>query len=86
MVVGLQVCKEGQTLNSHQAALLRHFDVKMAVFRLKLVGVWRNTTNQYEVLGEGVDTFEEEADDGDDTNMAIVPDSMKLPAALRRLK
>ena len=34
------VCKEGDTLSSNQAALLRVFDVKMAAFKMYSVGCW----------------------------------------------
>lgn len=34
------VCKAGDVLTPQQAALLRVFEVKMAVFRMKLIGRW----------------------------------------------
>ena len=35
------VCKEGETLNPGQAAVLRIFDVKMAAFKMKLLCCWQ---------------------------------------------
>ena len=34
------ICTEGQPLTSNQAALLRHFELKHAMFRVNLVAVW----------------------------------------------
>ena len=34
------VCREGETLGAHQAAVLRIFDVKMAAFRMRLLACW----------------------------------------------
>jgi len=34
------VCKEGDTLSSNQAALLRVFDIKMAAFKMYPAGCW----------------------------------------------
>lgn len=34
------VCREGKELDPNQAALLRIFDIKMALFTLKLLAVW----------------------------------------------
>lgn len=34
------VCKEGDVLTPQQAALLRVFEVKMAVFKMSLIGRW----------------------------------------------
>ncbi len=61
LVSDYTVCKEGDVLQSNQAALLRIFGVKMAVFNMKLVGVWE--ADAYEQLAEG---DSEEEDDGDD--------------------
>ncbi len=62
LVSDFTVCKEGDTLQSNQAALLRIFGVKMAVFNMKLVGVWEEDT--YEQLAE-VDSDDDEGGDGD---------------------
>ncbi|KAG7667193.1 hypothetical protein Ndes2526B_g04301 [Nannochloris sp. 'desiccata'] len=62
LVSDFTVCRAGETLQSNQAALLRIFGVKMAVFNMKLVGVWEADT--YEQLGE-VDS--EDEDGGDDS-------------------
>jgi len=35
-----QVCKQGKTLSADQAALLRHFDIKMARFKMFLAAEW----------------------------------------------
>jgi hypothetical protein len=35
-----QVCKQGKKLSADQAALLRHFDVKMARFKMFLAAEW----------------------------------------------
>ena len=40
LVSDFVVCKEGDTLTSNQAALLRVFDVKMAAFKMYPVGCW----------------------------------------------
>jgi len=37
---GAQVCKQGKTLSADQAALLRHFDIKMARFKMFLAAEW----------------------------------------------
>lgn len=34
------VCKQGQTLDPNQAAILRVFGIKMAVFKVKLLAAW----------------------------------------------
>ena len=57
------VCKEGDILQSNQAALLRVFGVKMAVFNMKLVGVWES--DEYEQLSEADSDDEEGGEDGD---------------------
>lgn len=51
------VCKEGKVLDANQAAILKVFDEKMAVFSLKLLGVWRADDEEYEELAD---------DDGDE--------------------
>lgn len=77
------ICVEGRPLNANQAALLRHFHVKMAVFRLKLRGVWRAESNSFEDLREGEEDEEEDGDDAlpelDDGLLA----SMMLPEHLK---
>lgn len=35
-----QVCREGQVLDAHQAAILRVFGIKMATFKLRLLAAW----------------------------------------------
>lgn len=40
------VCKEGQTLNSHQTALLKLFGVAMAEFTLQIKAYWSASTSE----------------------------------------
>jgi mRNA turnover protein 4 len=40
LIANHTVCRKGQKLSPHQAAILRIFDVKMAVFRLLLMCRW----------------------------------------------
>jgi hypothetical protein len=81
----VQVCEEGKPLTSNQAALLRHFNVKMATFRMKLKArvVGRNDDGaQFQVLDE--DESDEEpvggmwAEGGFNDGL---PASMMLPTA-----
>lgn len=44
------VCRKGDALRPNQAALLRLFGVRMAAFRLRLLGVWE--ADEYKVLGD----------------------------------
>jgi mRNA turnover protein 4 len=44
------VCKEGETLNSHQTALLKIFGVAMAEFRVKVLAYWRKESGQVTVV------------------------------------
>lgn len=72
------VCKAGAPLTSHQAALLRHFEIKMAVFRVRLVGVWRAESGAYEALGEDDESDDDE--DGDAGDALEIDDG--LPASM----
>ena len=81
----LQVCREGKRLGPHQATLLRHLDIKMAVFRLKLRAGLDKDGNFWEYD----DGFSEEDEDEAAGGLASdpfddgLPDSVMLPAALR---
>ena len=70
-------------MTSHSAALLRHFDVKMAVFRIKLVSVWRSEKCEYEYLDDGADFAEDMGDDAVEMAGSGLTESMMLPEALR---
>ena len=76
----VQVCTTGKKLNAHQAALLRHLDIKMAVASLRLAAAIDKEGNfrEYEhdaSWSDQDDTAELGFDDG-------LPDSMMLPAIL----
>jgi len=45
-----QVAKVGAKVSSDQAALLRHFDLKMAKFKMYLVGHWNKADSKYTEL------------------------------------
>lgn len=48
------VCREGQTLNSHQTALLKLFGVAMAEFKIEIKAYWSASSQEVtEVAGEG---------------------------------
>ncbi|GAB4821377.1 hypothetical protein N2152v2_008423 [Parachlorella kessleri] len=61
LVSDFTVCRKGEKLSSHQAALLRAFDVKQAAFRMKLLAVWEN--DEVETLAEEEEEEEEEGAD-----------------------
>jgi mRNA turnover protein 4 len=44
------VCKEGETLNSHQTALLKIFGVAMAEFRVRVLAVWEKEEGNVTVV------------------------------------
>lgn len=84
--VFLQLCEEGKALTPNQAALLRHFQIKMATFRLKLkarlAGKDEDSTN-FEELDDGESDLE--GDDAPDADVMFeddIPASMMLPAAV----
>lgn len=54
------VCRAGEKLQPNQTALLRLFGVKMAVFNMKLVGVWE--ADEYTELAEA-DSDDEDGED-----------------------
>lgn len=60
-----QVCKEGKALSPDQAALLRVFEIKMAVFRFTLLAAWSAEGDAYESLADG-DGGSGSGDDGGD--------------------
>jgi mRNA turnover protein 4 len=62
LVADYEVCKAGQTLTPDQAALLRIFGLKQAVFSMKVIGVYED--DAYMQLAE--DESDEEEQDGDD--------------------
>lgn len=82
------VCSEGQRLASQQVAVLRVFEVKMAVFRMRLKACWKAEGDEYEELGE--DESDDESDgggaafEGEHDHFAPVgfklPSGMELPA------
>ena len=41
-----EICHEGQTLNSHQTALLKMFGITMAEFKIKITAFYDSTTHQ----------------------------------------
>lgn len=55
------VCKAGDTLKPGQAAILRHFDQKQALFEIALAAVWEKKTGLVRVLDENVAGGEWEA-------------------------
>lgn len=44
------VCREGQTLNSHQTALLKQFGIAMAEFRISVKAYWTSSSQEVTVV------------------------------------
>ena len=65
LTTDFQVCREGQVLDTNQAAILRVFGVKMATFRLKLVAAWHQEGEEFEEF-EGGDGDDESVGEGDE--------------------
>lgn len=79
----VQVCREGKRLNPHQATLLRHLDIKMAAFKLKLRAAIDKDGNFWDYEDGFSDADEDLQEDGAvDPFDDGLPDSMMLPAAL----
>ena len=55
----------------------------MAVFRIKLVSVWRSEKCEYEYLDDGADFAEDMGDDAVEMAGSGLTESMMLPEALR---
>jgi mRNA turnover protein 4 len=74
------VCKEGATLDPHAAALLRLFGIKMASFKMMLMGVWEDEEFE-EIAGEEEGWSDEEGGDGgsDDDGLPDIPGVPTLP-------
>lgn len=54
-----QVCKQGKKLSADQAALLRHFDVKMARFKMFLAAEWVKEDGEVTVIRTAEELEEE---------------------------
>jgi hypothetical protein len=84
IILALQVCTQGRRLTSHQAALLRHLQIKMAVFRLGLrasVTGDRDAPKYDEICLD--DSDDEDEDAMSDVEFADgLPTSMMLPEVL----
>lgn len=86
--VALQICTEGKPLATQQATLLRHFDIKMAAFRLKLKAVVHGKDEDsasFKVLDE--DESDDEAPEVEEEGAFGMfhdglPASMMMPAAV----
>lgn len=65
------VCKEGQKLNPNQAAVLRIFGLKMAVFKMELAVAWSKEGGEVEVLREGGEDDEDDSD-GEEAGEEVV--------------
>lgn len=82
----MQLCEEGKALTPNQAALLRHFQIKMATFRLKLkarVAGKDEDKAKFEELDDGESDIEGDGGLGSDSMFEDdIPDSMMLPAAV----
>ena len=44
------ICKKGETLTPEQAKLLKHFEIKVAKFELKITACYTMSSNEYEEL------------------------------------
>jgi len=64
LVTDFTLCTKGEALSPAQAALLRVFGVKMAVFRMKLVCKWHD--GDFQTLAKDEDTDEEEDSEEED--------------------
>eukprot|EP00798_Chlamydomonas_sp_ICE-L_P016831 gene16831-23111_t len=65
------VCKENQVLDAHQAAILRVFGNKMAVFSLRLLAAWEDDEYEEIAADNGEEGDDEEIDfDAIDAEMA----------------
>ena len=64
LTTDFEVCREGQVLDTNQAAILRVFGIKMATFRLKLVAAWLQE-GEFQELDDGGDD-EEDGGEGDE--------------------
>lgn len=65
LTTDFEVCREGQVLDTNQAAILRTFGIKMATFRLKLIAAWHQEGEEFEEF-DGDDDEEEEDGVGDE--------------------
>ena len=75
------MCTEGKKLSSHQATLLRHFDIKMARSTLSLSAALLGKENpefkEFETAGEDGSSGESDGEMAFDDGL---PASMMLPA------
>jgi Insertion domain in 60S ribosomal protein L10P len=85
-LITLQVCTEGKPLSTKQAAILRHFDIKMATFRLKLKAMVHGKDHEsakFKVMDE--EESDEDVMEGEDQEVGTfddgLPASMMMPAA-----
>ena len=67
------VCVKGQPLTADQGRILKLLEHRMAVFRIKCLGVWEKATGKYTVLGDA-DAFHAEEGGGD---RFVDPDDME---------
>lgn len=65
LVSDYTICNAGDRLNPHQAALLRIFDVKMAVFKFTPLACWRAEGEEFTELAEDDGEGEEDDDLGE---------------------
>ncbi|KAJ3237440.1 mRNA turnover 4 [Chytriomyces hyalinus] len=59
------ICTEGQQLTPAQAQLLKHFNLKMAKFNVRIIGHWTEAAG-YENVDGAVDGGDEKAEDMED--------------------